>query len=121
MLDNGKNICPEEIENYLLTQVNGIREAVVFESVKVYGETQSKIIAAAVYADPKDLTDSDLAQAEHKLKEALVSASFKLPAFMRIGDVQIFWQEFPKTATMKIIRQEVIALYNQKKGENENA
>ncbi|MBQ3087482.1 MAG: AMP-binding protein [Clostridia bacterium] len=121
VLDNGKNICPEEIENYLLTQVNGIREAVVFESVKVYGETQSKIIAAAVYADPKDLTNSDLAQAEHKLKEALVSASFKLPAFMRIGDVQIFWQEFPKTATMKIIRQEVIALYNQKKGENENA
>ena len=121
VLDNGKNICPEEIENHLLTHVNGIREAVVFESIKMYGETESKIIAAAVYADPKDFPKEDPAQIEHKLKEALVRASFQLPAFMRIGDVEIFREEFPKTATMKIIRQEVIALYNQKKGEQENA
>lgn len=121
VLDNGKNICPEEIENHLLTHVNGIREAVVFESIKMYGETESKIIAAAVYADPKDFPKEDPAQIEHKLKEALVRASFQLPAFMRIGDVEIFREEFPKTATMKIIRQEVIALYNQKKGELKNA
>lgn len=121
VLDNGKNICPEEIEKYLLGAVKGLREAVVFESIKRYGDSENKIIAAAVTVNADDFPGVEEVQLKHKIKDALVAASFKLPAFMRIGDAEIFMQEFPKTATLKIIRQDVIALYNQKKGENENA
>ncbi len=120
VLDNGKNICPEEIESYLLNNVKGLREAVVFESCKQFGETENKVIAAAVSVQPEDFPGMSITQLEHKIKEALVAASFRLPAFMRIGDAEIFMTEFPKTATMKIIRQSVVDLYNRRKGEEKN-
>ena len=120
VLDNGKNICPEEIENYFLRTVKGLREAVVFESIKQFGETENKVIAAAVSVSPDDFPGMSLAQTEYKIKEALVAASFKLPSFMRVGDAEIFMTEFPKTTTMKIIRQSVIELYNKRKGEEKN-
>ncbi len=120
VLDNGKNICPEEIENYLLHSIKGLREAVVFESIKTFGETENKVIAAAVSVSSDDFPGIGPAQIEHKVKEDLVAASFRLPAFMRIGDAEIFMTAFPKTTTMKIIRQSVIELYNKRKGEEKN-
>ena len=121
VLDNGKNICPEEIENHLLANVKGLREAVVFESIKRFGETDNKIIAAAVYVNPADFPDIAPTHLAHKIKEAVVREAFKLPAFMRLGDAEIFTSEFPKTTTLKIIRQSVIEQYNKRKEESEHA
>ncbi len=117
VLDNGKNISPEEIEQYLLQNVKGLREAVVFESEKQFGETQTKVIAAAVYVKPEDFPALDSQQLAEKIRKEIVAVSFKLPAFMRVGDVEVFTREFEKTTTLKIVRQSVVEAYNQRKGE----
>lgn len=117
VLDNGKNISPEEIEQYLLQNVSGLREAVVFESIKQFGGTQTKVIAAAVYVKTEDFPTMSEQQIAEKIQKEIIAACLRLPAFMRVGDVEVFTKEFEKTTTLKIVRQTVVELYNQRKGE----
>ena len=117
VLDNGKNISPEEIEQYLLQNISYLREAVVFESIKQFGDTQTKVIAAAVYVNTEDFPAMSEQKIAEKVQKEIVTSCFRLPAFMRVGDVEVFTKEFEKTTTLKIVRQAVVELYNQRKGE----
>lgn len=94
ILDNGKNIYPEELEGYVMT-VPGVKDVMVYDD-------NGKISAMVLAAVPND---QDL----HKeIKQGIRKINEKLPAYKRIVGLDFRAQEFPKTTTMKIKRAEVL-------------
>lgn len=94
ILDNGKNVYPEELEEYLAT-VSGVKEAMVYDD-------NGKISALVLPTDPNN---SDII---HEIKRGIRKINEGLPAYKRIVGLDFRTQEFPKTTTLKIKRREVM-------------
>lgn len=95
ILDNGKNVYPEELEEYL-QKIDGILEVAVYES--------SKMITAEIFKS-KEVTESEI-------REAIEKVNTNLPIFKNIQNIKFRDYEFEKTSTKKIKRhllnQEVV-------------
>lgn len=105
ILSNGKNIYPEEIEQYL-APIALIGEAVVVGRKNAVGEV---VITALVYPN-QDMVEAEGLSAEDvytKLKEAINEVNKNLPVFKQIHDLEVRDTEFEKTTTKKIKRYKV--------------
>ncbi len=89
ILSNGKNVYPEEIENVILQQVEGVNEVVVF------GEDD--VICAEIYTETPEEKD--------RIKKDVQSLNDVLPPMKQIKRVLFRDTEFEKTTTKKIKRQ----------------
>ncbi len=92
ILDNGKNVYPEEIEGYLAA-IEQIKEAVVYE--------ENKLIAAEIYPDPE--TDN----AEQIIRDRIALLNKTLPIYKQVQSIKFRQTEFEKTTTKKIKRHKV--------------
>jgi len=90
VLSNGKNISPEEIEEYFY-KLDYINEVVVYQN----GDQ----IVAEVY-----LGNETNELYEKYIEQDLVSINSQLPLYKNISKVVVRETEFPKTATKKIKR-----------------
>ncbi len=102
VLENGKNVYPEEIENYILA-IPYIKEAIVKAVKNEHGMNGSNL-CAEVYLDPeavKEFKDVDIAK---KLKSDINEATKELPVYKKIAEIIIRDKEFEKTTTNKIKR-----------------
>ncbi len=102
VLENGKNVYPEEIENYVLA-IPYVKEAIVKASKNSFGMNGNNLVAE-VYLDPeavKELGDIDVAK---KLKNDINEQTKELPVYKRISEIEIRDTEFAKTTTNKIKR-----------------
>ena len=100
ILENGKNVYPEEIEEYL-EKVELIKESVVIGRENANGEV---VITALIYPDFdlfKDSTEEEIAQA---MKAEIAKINKLLPSFKQIRNIELKKSEFEKTTTKKIIR-----------------
>lgn len=93
VLKNGKNIYPEEIENYV-NQVPYIVESVVRGIKNEYGEEEA-LLAEVYLSEPKE---------ESRVLADIRAALHELPAYKNIAKVKIRDREFEKTTTKKIRR-----------------
>lgn len=91
ILSNGENVSPEEIENRFAC-FKPVKEIVVYGS--------EELIAAEVYPDPEYVSEDICAEIQQKIDEINASA----PPARRIAKLIIRENEFPKTASKKIIR-----------------
>lgn len=108
ILENGKNVQPEEIEEVILEQLPYVREVVVYETQDEKGGAH-KYIEAAFYVDKDTVVDSGgRDQTENMLKEDLRKVNRKLPAYKNIQFMWLSDTEFNKTSTRKIRRQDVV-------------
>ena len=102
VLENGKNVFPEEIENYL-EGVEGVGESVVLGR-KAEGSDEI-ILTAIVYPDeavyPKN-TETEKIQDE--ISKRVADLNRTLPSFKQIKKVEIRREEFEKTTSKKIKR-----------------
>ncbi len=102
VLENGKNVFPEEIENYL-EGVEGVGESVVLGR-KAEG-SDDIILTAIVYPDeavyPKN-TETEKIQDE--ISKRVADLNRTLPSFKQIKKVEIRREEFEKTTSKKIKR-----------------
>ena len=89
VLSNGKNVSPEEIEDKFAA-VDAVKEVLVFEE---HGK-----IAAEFYLD------SSVPNAEEQLRAYVKELNRKTPAFKQIQTIRFRDTEFPKTTTLKILR-----------------
>lgn len=94
ILDNGKNIYPEELEEYLMT-VPGIKDVMVYDD-----NGKISAIVQPYCPNGKEVL-TGIKQGIRKLNE-------KLPPYKRIVGLDFRVQEFPKTTTLKIKRREVM-------------
>ncbi|ANU49918.1 hypothetical protein ADH76_06760 [Enterocloster clostridioformis] len=90
ILNNGKNVYPEEIEMVLLN-VPYIKEAIVY--------ADNNVITAEVFLDTDNEPDCI-----SRLNRDIIEINRLLPAYKNIGKTEIRKKEFPKTTTNKIKR-----------------
>ena len=102
VLENGKNVYPEEIENYILA-IPYVQETIVKASTNEYGMNGNNLVAEVfLNAEAvKGLGDIDIVK---KLKDDINEKTKELPVYKRISDIIIRDKEFEKTTTNKIKR-----------------
>ena len=103
VLENGKNVFPEEIEEYLDT-IDTISEVCVIGRKSNDGD--EVVLTAVVYPDyfkfPKDVDDATVKEA---IRKAINATNKRLPSYKQIKAVEVRKTEFEKTTTKKIKRQ----------------
>ncbi len=103
VLDNGKNVFPEEIENYIMG-IEYVQEVVV-RGIKNEQE-QEVALLAEVFLNKEKLEELKISdeEKEEKLHKDISNACKVLPLYKKISKVEIREKEFNKTTTNKIIR-----------------
>ncbi len=103
VLENGKNVFPEEIEEYLDT-IETISECCVIG--RKNPDSDEIILTAVVYPDytkfPKDVDDETI---KDSIRKSINLTNKKLPTYKQIKAIEIRKTEFEKTTTRKIKRQ----------------
>ena len=102
VLENGKNVFPEEIEEYL-SEIETIAEAVVIgRKAKDSDEVILTVVAFPNYDKlPKDATEELIHETIHK---QIMQVNRRLPSFKQIKNLELRATEFEKTTSKKIKR-----------------
>ena len=101
VLDNGKNVYPEEIENFIM-KIPYIAEVVVKGIKNEIGQEVG--LLAEVFPDKDKVKELNIENLEETLKKDISKATKELPTFKRISKIEIRESEFAKTTTNKIKR-----------------
>jgi long-chain acyl-CoA synthetase len=102
VLENGKNVFPEEIEEYL-ADIEEIAETVVVG--RKAENSDAIVLTAIIFADAAKIPEGSSMEALQESIRAQVSAINKrLPSFKQIHKVEFRDTEFEKTTTRKIRR-----------------
>lgn len=120
ILDNGKNVHPEEIEKLIRSELGYVREVVVMESEKEIFGCNQKIIAAVLYVDTDAFPDVSESQIEQIARGDMQLVNEKLPGYKTVSHVFITTDGFQKTSTKKILRGKVIEQYGAMNGRKIN-
>jgi len=96
VLDNGKNIYPEEIEEYIYT-LPYVKEVVVYEST----DDGKTILCAEIFADGELLGNADV-------NADICRVLSELPPYKQIGKIVMREDEFVKNTSQKIKRGEIV-------------
>ena len=107
VLENGKNVFPEEIEEYL-DRIDLIKECVV---VGRRGEDGGVLVTALVYPDfalaaERGMGD-DLNAIGEEIRREVAALNRTIPSFKQIRGVEMRRTEFEKTTSQKIIRYKI--------------
>lgn len=103
VLENGKNVFPEEIEEYL-DVIETISECCVVG--RKNPNSDEIILTAVVYPDySKFPANADEQMIKDTIRKEINATNRKLPTFKQIKAVEIRRTEFEKTTTKKIKRQ----------------
>ena len=101
VLDNGKNVYPEEIENYIL-KIPYVQEVMVKGKKNDIG--QEVALIAEVFLNQEKVKEMNESNIKEKLKLDIRDACKDLASYKRISEIQIRENEFVKTTTNKIKR-----------------
>ncbi len=104
VLNNGKNVFPEEIEEYL-GKIDIISECVVVG--RTNKETGEVTLTAVVYPDFSQFENTDIEDIAAAVREKVMEVNKKLPGFKQVRNVEIKKTEFEKTSSKKIKRYTV--------------
>lgn len=104
ILSNGKNVFPEELEEYLSASPL-VCECVVVGRKDEKGEETS--IAAIVYPDATQFEGKTPEEIKAAIEALVASVNKKLPSFKHITTVEIRDTEFEKNTSRKILRYKV--------------
>ncbi len=99
VLTNGKNVFPEEIEEYILA-IPEVKEVIVYSKKDESGNQRS--LTARTYLNP------DMPISLDEIKEKISAALSKLPKYKQIQEIILENEAFEKTTTNKIKRQKYV-------------
>lgn len=102
VLKNGKNVYPEEIEEYI-QGIDEIEEVVVYSIKDEDGSEVS--LCAELYPDQVFASTKSPSELEKYLFQRIDEATKDLPGYKHIAQIKIRNIEFPKTTSRKIKRQ----------------
>ncbi len=103
ILSNGKNVFPEELEEYL-SAVPCILESVVLTRANDAGE---KTITAVVVPNEELLSGKTKEEVYAEIKSAVNEINRKLPSFKQIRRIEVRYEKFERTTSKKIQRFKV--------------
>lgn len=100
VLENGKNVCPEEIENVIETNMGYADEIAVYQAQLKVGNACRNVICAGIFIKDEEARDSrEAIEADMRKINAL------LPDYKQIEYVELPCCEYPKTSSKKIVRK----------------
>ncbi|MBO5879232.1 MAG: AMP-binding protein [Clostridia bacterium] len=99
ILDNGKNIYPEELELHLST-IKGIKDVLVYED-------KGKLCAAIHQLTPNNNEEAN------SIRLAIKQMNASMPSYKRVVSVAFINKDFPKTTTLKIKRKEAVKMVKE--------
>ena len=102
VLENGKNVFPEEIEEYL-EGIETIAESCVIG--RKSEDSDEVILTAVIYPDYSKFAGKDDDEIKNELRKTINAVNKKLPSFKQIKGIDVRKTEFEKTTTKKIKRQ----------------
>lgn len=101
VLDNGKNVYPEEIESYIQA-IPYIAEVIVKGIKNEIGQETG--LCAEVFLNKEKVEELGITDKEEVLKKDIAEATKELPVYKHISKIEIRDTEFNKTTTNKIKR-----------------
>ncbi len=113
VLDNGKNIFPEEVESFFMEHIDYVHEVVIFDTEIHRKRTTMNIIVAAMEIDLNDFPDLTEEEVRKKVKADFDAANHLLPGYKRARDLFISTTPFEINSTRKVIRAKVVERYQK--------
>lgn len=119
VLSSGKNIYPEEIEEFYQQQCPFIKEICVLGVADSTSSEGQERLHAVIVPDFEYLKSQQVVNASDMIRYMLETISQKLPPYKRVHSFTISQQPLPRTTTRKIKRFEVQQILEQKRPEPE--
>lgn len=114
VLNNGKNVHPEEIEAKIIRQMPYVRDAVVYSYHYQVKGTLMQTIAAALKIEVEEFVDKmDQEAIERLVAEDIRRVNQLLPGYKQLHRLFITQEDFLRTTTKKVIRHKVIEEQNK--------
>ncbi len=107
ILDNGKNVFPEEIELFFVENCALCTEAVVLETR--FSAGSGRVLAAVIAVDDAHFDEQTVAEVSRQIAEL----NKKLPSYKRVKDILVVGHPMPKNSTKKVLRDLVAKEYEQ--------
>jgi len=104
VLTNGKNVYPEEIENYIAA-IPYVKEVVVYSIKDAEGHETG--LCAEVFLNKDYLEEKGITNPEETVKKDIKARCEALPTYKQISKVVVREVEFEKTTTNKIKRHAI--------------
>ncbi len=104
VLDSGKNVFPEEIEDLFITSE-------LINEVAVFGDEKNHNIIVNAVIVPEHVSGA----AYQQIKAEVNRLNNLLPDYMRVADFSLSFEPLPRTSTKKVMIREVIANLKQGK------
>jgi len=99
VLESGKNICPEEVENLIETKLPYAADVVYYQAKYSKGANECKVLCAGLY-----ISDEVKRADRQAIAADIREVNRMLPAYKRIEYIELPDKEYPKTSTRKIRR-----------------
>lgn len=112
VLENGKNICPEEIETKVMNTIPYAKECVVYEASF---ENNSKLVEHKICIGLY-IEEESIRQDKEKILEDFRNLNKSLPNHKQISYINLVDSEYEKTSTKKIKRDNLLQNHNTKTG-----
>ncbi len=114
ILPNGENIFPETVESNIMEHLPYAVETVAFEEkiISAAGR-ENTVMSAAIYVNRdflKGMSDEEIIK---KTKADVSDSNKGQPAYRKVNNVYVSFEEFEKNSTRKVIRQKVIDRYTK--------
>jgi len=111
VLDNGKNVCPEEIETEVANGIEYAKECVAYSAEFDNGNKVLEGICLGLFIE-----DEEIRKNRNKILEDFRNLNKKLPNYKRIAYINLVDNEYEKTSTRKIKRDNLLKTHNTKNG-----
>jgi len=98
ILENGKNVCPEEVENAIETALPYPSDIVVYQAEMVRGGNACKVICAGLYIQEEN------ARSREEIEADIRALNQTLPSYKRIEYVELPPVPYQRSSTRKILR-----------------
>ncbi len=106
VLNNGKNVFPEEIEEYL-EKIDIVGEVAVISRENEEGEC---VLTAVIYPNfekAREIGLEDIVEISEEIKNRVQQNNKSLPTFKQVRNIEIRKTEFEKTTSKKIKRHKI--------------
>ena len=100
ILENGENVPPEELED-ILNNLPFVQASLVYEGKNAIGKS---VIAAEIFPAAKALEAMKITDPRPVIQDAIDKINAKMPSYMHIAQFTIRDTDFPRSGSMKVIR-----------------
>ena len=106
VLDSGKNVYPEELEQAIVTNIRYVKDTMVFEEdCEIKGE-KKRLICAEIFLGDEKKTNDEIIADFRKLNQTIAS-------YKRISYVEVLESDFERNASKKIMRKQALARHKK--------